>query len=83
MTRDEAIVAARNALIQKRVKLSRADPVKVEENVKLCRTHRARGWVIEFELEAKGSIDEPFILVEVYEPSGEINVLPTHLTFVR
>jgi hypothetical protein len=78
VNREQAINAALVELKKIGVELKSRVPSQVEENARLIQGKNSRGWSFVFDLIVPAEFEEHgMMMVEVYEPSGEVIVYPT------
>ena len=75
MSREEAVQAALAALDARGFPLESRTPAEVEENVRLIHGRNSRGWRNTFDV-PEAPIEYSFVSVEIYEPSGQVYVIP-------
>jgi hypothetical protein len=81
MTRDEAIARAVEALREGDIVVESTEPFRVEANQRLLTSAKGLGWQIAFAIAPPRQDDDvcedraDFIMVEVYEPGGEVEII--------
>lgn len=78
MTREQAIETALTELSRRGIGDLKSRVPRVRENVRMLGQKVIRGWQLTFDLIPPKELPEhDIMLVEVYEPSGEVVVYPT------